>query len=161
MNDLREKMPLFEKTYFQVLEFENLEALRFCWKVREGLKQKVCFHRIKDYTDWYFANFIHLQLERKMRLTIAVLGNDNDLAKKLLAKHRRIKRVFLDNSDIERSLNRMEEELESLVRFEDQHVFKELQIMISLGQFLELEYVACTPSLICDDWPDKFWLLKR
>jgi hypothetical protein len=161
MSNLHEKAAAFEETYFQVLEFENLEALRFCWKVREGLRQKVCFLRIKDYTNWYFANFIHLQLERKLRLTIAVLGKDHELAKKLLAKHRRIKRVFLDNSDIEKSLNRVEEELESLVRFEDQHVFKELKVTLYSGQYFELEYDVSKSSFICDDWPDKFWLVKR
>lgn len=155
------KTAISDETFFQLLYIENLEAIQFCWKVREGLRQKICFIRIKNYTDWYFSNFLHLQLERKLRIAIFVLGNDHILTKKMLTKHRRIKRVFLSNKDVERSLHRIEEELENLIRFEDHYVFKELKFDYCLSEFFEREYLSPKLSHACKDWSDPFWKVKR
>jgi hypothetical protein len=161
MNATNQKTASLEETFFYVLDCENVEALQVCWKVREGLRKKICFQRIKTYADWYFSNFLHFQLERKMIVTTAILGKDHELTKKMLTKHRRIKRVFSSNEDVERSLHRIEEELENLIRFEDHFVFVELRLNYCFDDFIEREFLFPKFFHACEDWSDQFWELKR
>lgn len=161
MNITNQEAVSFEETLFHILDCENFESLQICWKVREGLRQKICFQRIKKYVDWYFSNFLHLQLERKMMMTTSIFGKDHELTKKMLTKHRRINRVFLSNEDVERSLHRIEEELENLIRFEDHFVFKELKRNYCFDDFIEREYLFPKFFHACEDWSDQFWVTKR
>ena len=81
----------------------------------------------------------HFNIEEEF--VFPLLGNEHELVKKALTDHRRLKRLFEDTTDIEKSLSLLEEELEKHIRFEERVLFpaietianeKELQLIMEI-----------------------------
>ena len=96
-----------------------------------------------------------------MKSTIKILRNeqiekDNELVERALKEHRRIKRLFNDTKDPERSLHRLEEELDAHIRFEERILFNEIQKVATETQLQKIEEIHSdldkTP-----DYHDPFW----
>lgn len=106
---------------------EHRNSLLLSWKIRKGLDNGVELIRIKKYTDWFYDNHIKHHFEDEENYIFPILGNNHKLVKKSLSRHRRLKRLFKDNKNLNRSLNQIEEELEQHVRFEEREVFKAIR----------------------------------
>ncbi len=113
--------------------------------------------RIKAYTEWFKIHYLDPHFEAEEKYIFPVLGNENDLVKRALAEHRRLKRLFLQETDIAIALNSIEEELDSHIRFEERVLFNEIQEVASPDQLEDIEKHHNGIQFTDDDWLDHFW----
>lgn len=150
--------PLKRHAAFHPLSHGHHDGLMLCWKIRSGLKNGVDVIRIKSYTNWFYSTQLLPHFEMEERLIFPLLGSGNEMVKKALADHRRLRRLFEDQEDIARSLSLIEEELEAHIRFEERVPFETIQKRLSV---VELEQLASNPALRSSslgwDWEDEFW----
>lgn len=137
------------------LHKEHHHSLELCWKIREGIKRNIAPNRIKNYADWFYTNHLELHFQIENEQLFSILGTENELVKKVLAKQRRIKKHFAKKIQAEKSLNRIEEDLEELIRFEEKNIFTTIRNNIPKNT---------TPSIIefpflelNKEWDDIFW----
>src|SRR5690606_34872295 len=97
----------------------------------------------------------HFEFEEEYMFTI--LGLDNDLVKKAMTEHRRLRRLFNDTENITKSLGLIEEELEMHIRFEERILFNEIQAAASDEQLKRIEE-AHSQNHLDESWDDEFWL---
>lgn len=149
--------PIKRHPALQPLSREHHHNLLLCWKIREGFKRNIPVERIKKYTNWFFETHIlpHFEIEEKYIFT--VLPAKDELVKKALSEHRRLRRLFQDNEEVTRSLNLIEEELESHVRFEERVLFNKIQQVATAQQWEEIEK-RHKEVPTCGDWQDEFWV---
>ncbi|SFN73523.1 hypothetical protein SAMN04487989_103103 [Bizionia echini] len=151
-----EQKPLKRHKALQPLSREHHHGLLLSWKIRSGFSKNVSADRIKSYADWFFENHLipHFELEETEIFTI--LDSDNELVKKALADHRRLKRLFTKEPNLEKSLNKIEEELEKHIRFEERILFPEIQKVASEAQLQYIEKIH-QPESFKDNITDEFW----
>jgi len=137
------------------LSRDHHQGLLLCWKIRKGISKGVEIERIKAYCVWFYKNHIkpHFQLEEKY--IFPLLGNDHELVKKALSDHRRIRKLFEDKEDPERSISLLEEELDRHIRFEERVLFMEIQEVVS-DEELKIAQKHHKDSFI-DNAEDEFW----
>ncbi|GJM33332.1 MAG: hypothetical protein DHS20C18_23330 [Saprospiraceae bacterium] len=127
-----------------------------CWKIRAGFSKGIAPERIKKYTDWFFENHIkpHFQLEEAY--VFPVLGANHKMVKKALTQHRRLTNLFNEDTEIERSLSRLEDNLARHIRFEERILFNEIQQVATKEQFalIEEKHVALKFE---ENTEDEFW----
>lgn len=149
--------PIKRNRALQSFSREHHLALQFCWKLRQGFKNKTEPERMKRYADWFGEHYLipHFALEEKY--VFPIIGNDNAMVKKALLEHRRLKRLLNETADVATSLNRLEEELERHIRFEERSLFKEVEKIADATQLetVEKHHGAHTDK---EGWEDEFWL---
>lgn len=148
--------PIKRSNALRPLSREHHHGLLLCWKIRMGLKNSIEIDRIKAYTDWFYKNSLlpHFNIEEEF--IFPLVGNENDLVKRALTDHRRIKRLFDDTKDIKKSLSLLEEELETHIRFEERILFGEIQ-KIATPHELDLIMKIHSENSVYEDWGDEFW----
>lgn len=148
--------PIKRNLALQSLSRKHHYGLLLCWKIRTGFRKEVELERIKSYADWFFKNDLppHFQIEEEF--LFPVLGNTNDLVKKAIAQHRKLKRLFEDTSDLNKSLYRIEEELEKHIRFEERILFNEIEKIATNDQF-DLLLQVHRKNIVSENWVDEFW----
>lgn len=153
--------PLKRHPAFHVLSHGHHDGLMLCWKIRSGLSKKIDPLRIKSYTNWFYSNRLLPHFESEEKFIFPLLQAENEMIKKALADHRRLKRLFEDRADVIRSLCLIEEELEGHIRFEERVLFEEIQKFASMD---DLEKLASNPALQSNttgqDWEDEFWKVR-
>ena len=140
----------------QPLSRDHHHSLLLCWKIRTGFSKGVAVERIKKYSDWFFENYIQPHFTVEEKFIFPVMGNDNTLVKKAMAEHRRLKRLFTNKDEIEKSLSLIEEELESHIRFEERVLFNEIQGIATEDQ-LELVTKYHKDQKFQENAMDEFW----
>ena len=153
MDDTR---PLKRSEYLKAISRDHHQGLLLCWKIREGFKRGVLVENIKRYIDWFWQSQLvnHFDIEEKY--IFPILGNEHELVKKALSEHRRLKRLFMQETDIWRSLNLIEEELDSHIRFEERILFNEVQRIATTAQLSSIAKHH-NVTIHFDDWSDEFW----
>jgi iron-sulfur cluster repair protein YtfE (RIC family) len=149
-------MPLKRHKSLQPLSHEHHHSLLLCWKIRMGFRKQIDLKRIKRYTDWYFHHHISPHFSLEEQHLFPILGTDHPSVKKALAEHRRLKRLFTDEHEFKKNLSRIEEELESHIRFEERVLFQEIQLQISKHQ-LELPAILHQELPYEENTSDPFW----
>ncbi len=153
MNDIK---PLKRSQYLKTISHDHHHGLLLCWKIREGFKRNVAVERIKLYIDWFWQSHLadHFDIEEKH--IFPILGSEHEFVKKALAEHRRLKRLFMQETEVWRSLNLIEEELDRHIRFEERVLFNEVQQIATIAQLSSVaEHHGSATH--CDDWADEFW----
>lgn len=135
----------------------HYEVLLFGYKVAEGLRNGVDTNRLKDYADWFLNKYLLPHFELEKNYVFPILGLDNVRVKRALANHRRLLRLFEDTEDVYRSINRIEEEIGSFVRFEDRVLLKQIQDRATPEELAEIKRQHEAVSYPEQDWKDKFW----
>lgn len=148
--------PIKRHPSLRPLSRDHHHGLLLCWKIRQGFKMAVDVQRIKDYTDWFWENQLKQHFEEEERLIFPILGNEHEMIKKVLAEHRRLKRLFEDQTEFEKSLSLIEEELEHHIRFEERVLFNEIQLVATQKQ-LEVLEEHLHQDAYCEIWKDQFW----
>jgi hypothetical protein len=140
----------------QPLSREHHHGLLICWKIREGFKRNIEVNRIKLYIDWFYKEHLlpHFEVEEKYVFTI--LDSENELIKRAIAEHRRLKRLFESSVEIQKNLSLIEEELESHIRFEERVLFNEIQKYATAKQ-LQLIQLYHFDEKFVDNQTDLFW----
>ncbi len=148
--------PIKKSKAIQPLSREHHHSLLLCWKIRKGFSKEVEVRRIKKYNDWFFENHIkpHFKIEEKY--VFPVLGDEHELVKKALAEHRRLSRLFENDEEVEKSLSRIEEELEAHIRFEERVLFNEIQKVASEEQLDRIDEHH-TKTKFQENIEDEFW----
>lgn len=151
------KKPIKRHDALKPLSREHHHGLLLCWKIRQGVRKEVEVSRIKAYTEWFKIHYLDPHFEAEEQYIFPVLGNDNKLVKRALKEHRRLKRLFSQNTDIEIALNNIEEELDSHIRFEERILFNEIQEVASAKQLADIEKHHNGIQFSDDHWQDHFW----
>lgn len=145
-------------TALKPLTHEHQTTLILCDRIREGLVQEVEPERIFQYSRWFWKSYIEPHFELEKRCLFPLLGHNNVRVKKALANHRRLSRLFDQETDLTRSLNRIEEELGVYIRYEERILYNEIQTVASSQELARIK--ACHQGLSFRDseWKDRFWV---
>ena len=148
--------PLKRHKALQPLSRDHHHGLLLSWKIRSGFSKKIEPERIKTYADWFFETHLipHFKLEEKYVFTL--LDADNDLVKQALAEHRRLIRLFKTEDDIEKSLSKIEEELELHIRFEERILFPQIQKVATEVELALIAEIHHDENFV-DKVDDEFW----
>jgi hypothetical protein len=149
--------PIKRNKNLQPLSRDHHHSLLLCWKIRTGFTKKVGVERIKHYADWFFEHHIHPHFEMEETHLFPILGNSSPLIKKARAQHQRLRRLFNDINDIEKSLSLIEEELERHIRFEERVLFNEIQKIATEKQLGIISKIH-TDGKFNDNTDDPFWV---
>lgn len=152
---MKEK-PLKRHKALQPLSREHHHGLLLSWKIRSGFSKSIEIERIKTYADWFFEHQLIPHFELEETHIFPLLDAENELIKRALAEHRRIKRLFNDTTDIEKSLHKIEEELEQHIRFEERILFPEIQKNASEEELALIEDIHDEVGFE-DNITDEFW----
>lgn len=158
---MEKKKPIRRHEALKPLSREHHHGLLLCWKIRQGIKLNVAPDRMKSYTDWFKTQYLYPHFEAEEKYVFPVLGDENQLIKKALAEHRRLKRLFNQKSDIVKALSLIEEELDNHIRFEERVVFNEVQQVASPEEFEEIQEKHHAIAFSDDHWEDHFWDPKK
>lgn len=148
--------PLKRHNALKSLSREHHHGLLLCWKIRAGIKNNIELSRIKTYADWFYVNYLIPHFDVEEKYFFPILGKENVLIKKAIAEHRRLKRLFRDDSDLKKSLNLIEEELDKHIRFEERVLFNEIQRNATQEQLLALAQIHSEDKFV-DNLTDTFW----
>lgn len=151
------KKPIKRHEALKPLSREHHHGLLLCWKIRQGVKLNIDILRIKAYTDWFKSHYLDPHFEAEENFLFPILGKENDLVKRALAEHRRLKRLFSQESDLAVAMNSIEEELDSHIRFEERVLFNEIQEVATAEQLEDIEKHHNGIQFSDDDWQDHFW----
>ena len=135
----------------------HYEVLLFGYKIAEGLRNGVKTDRLKAYADWFLNKFLIPHFEVEKKYVFPILGLNNVRVKRALANHRRLLRLFEDEEDVYRAINRIEEEIGSFVRFEDRVLLKQIQEKATPEELKEIEEQHLAITLPQHEYHDKFW----
>ncbi len=150
--------PIKRHEALKPLSREHHYGLLLCWKIRQGFKLNVDSQRIKDYTEWFKVQYLEPHFEAEEQYIFPVLGNDHELVKRALSEHRRLKRLFDQETEITKALILIEEELYSHIRFEERVLFNEIQRIATSEQLAEIEEKHQGIAFSDKEWKDKFWV---
>ncbi|MDX1829246.1 MAG: hemerythrin domain-containing protein [Lutibacter sp.] len=148
--------PIKRHETLKTLSHEHHHGLLLCWKIRTGIKNNIELSRIKKYTDWFYVNHLIPHFEVEEKYFFPILGKENELIKKAIAEHRRLKRLFENDLDHQKSLSLIEEELDRHIRFEERVLFNEIQRKATQEQLLSLEQIHSEGKFV-DNLTDTFW----
>lgn len=149
--------PLKRHKALQPFSREHHHGLLLSWKIRNGFSKNIEIERIKTYADWFFENELIPHFELEEAHIFPLLDADNELIKRALAEHRRLKRLFNDDKDVEKSLHKIEEELEQHIRFEERILFPEIQNSATEEQLALIEDIHSDERFV-DNTTDEFWI---
>ncbi|MDQ6532146.1 hemerythrin domain-containing protein [Flavobacterium sp. LHD-85] len=137
------------------LHRDHQQSLELCWVIREGIRQNVDSERIKKYANWYYINELEPHFEIEKEYIFPILGMENEMVKKVLTQHRRLKKHFTKEIEVEKALSRIEEELEVLIRYEEKNIFQAIKKNISSFE------ISLNDSFLekqdHQEWNDVFW----
>ena len=140
----------------QPLSRDHHYGLLLCWKIRAGFNKKIDPKRIWIYVSWFYKNHLISHFELEEKYIFPILGNGNALVKKALSQHRRLRRLFKDIDNKTISLNKIEEELDKHIRFEERVLFPEIQKTAMESQLLDIEKIH-SEDAFKDKIEDEFW----
>jgi len=153
---MEKKKPIKRHAALQPLSRQHHFGLLFSWKIRKGFNKNIDIERMQKYAEWFYENEIKPHFKDEEKYLFPILEDGNELIERALKEHRRIKRLFKDTKDPERSLHQLEEELDAHIRFEERILFNEIQKVATEAQLDKIEEIHSdlekTP-----DYPDPFW----
>lgn len=151
-----ETKPLKRVKELQPLSREHHHGLLLCWKIRTGFSRNIAPERIKRYTDWFYTTYLLPHFELEEEYVFSILKEDNELVKKALSEHRRLRRLFNQGISIEKNLGLIEEELEAHIRFEERVLFPEVQKAASREQLAKIDEIHKEAEFV-ENEKDVFW----
>lgn len=140
----------------QPLSREHHFGLLLSWKIRMGFSKNIEPERIKVYADWFFENHLIPHFEMEEAHIFTMLNEDHDSVKRVLADHRRLKRLFAEVGNEAQTLSKIEEELDAHIRFEERVLFPEIQKVASEEQLALIEDIHKEEGFE-DKIDDEFW----
>jgi len=148
--------PLKRDAALKTLSKEHYQGLVLCKKIRDGIKNNIEIARIKKYTDWFFKQHLipHFEIEEKYLFTI--LGNEHELIKRAISEHEGLNNLFTSNTDLEKNLRLIEDELEKHIRFEERILFQEIQ-KVATAEELKSFAFHHTDEKFVENLTDPFW----
>lgn len=131
-------------------------ALIFCRNIRRGFGLSVDPERIKKYANWFFHKNLKFHFEMEEDFIFSILNGKEKTIIKVRSYQRKLKKLFLNQTDNEKSLSLIEELLETCIRFEKKHLVDMIIDEIDLKRLILIMNLYAN-SVICEDWGDRFW----
>jgi hypothetical protein len=137
---------------------EHYDILFFGWKISEGLSNDIEINRLKAYANWFKENYVDPHFEIEKKYVFPILGLKNVRVKRAMANHRRLIRLLNEPKDVNRALNRIEEEIGRYIRFEERILYKEIEKIATPQQLQDIEEYHKSVKMPREDWKDEFWI---
>ncbi|SRX75786.1 hemerythrin domain-containing protein [Aequorivita antarctica] len=153
---MEKKKPIKRHKALQPLSRQHHFGLLFSWKLRKGFSKNIATERLQEYAKWFYEHEIKPHFREEEKYIFPILEKDNELIERALKEHRRIKRLFNDIKNPEKSLNCLEEELEAHIRFEERVLFNEIQKVATETQLEKIEEIHSDIEKY-SDYHDPFW----
>lgn len=150
------KKPIKRHIALQPLSRQHHFGLLFGWKIRKGFNKNIEPERMMKFATWFYKMEIKPHFSDEEKYLFPILEPGNELIERALKEHRRIKRLFLDTENPERSLHRLEEELDAHIRFEERILFNEIQKVATPEQLQKIEEIH-TDLEPTPEYADPFW----
>jgi hypothetical protein len=152
------RKPIKRNETLQLLSRDHHHGLLLSWKIRAGIKNEISLERIKNYCNFFYKEELiaHFNLEEQYLFTI-LDKNDPDI-KKALSEHRKLKKLFKEETIQLKNIMAIEEELEKHIRFEERVLFNKIEKVATpqqLEKIAEIHSSAANEKL--ETWEDKFW----
>ena len=148
--------PIKRSESLKPLSREHHHGLLLCWKIRAGFEKNVEISRIKKYADWFYQNYLIPHFELEEQYVFSILGNENELIKKAVSEHEKVKQLFESKTEISKNIRLIEKELESHIRFEERILFGEIQKNATTEQLQFIERNHSDEKFV-DNMTDPFW----
>lgn len=154
---MEKKSPLKRHPALRHLSHDHHHGLLLCWKIRQGFKLDVDADRMKTYCEWFWENYLHAHFEEEEKLIFPILAQDDPMIKQALSEHKRLRKLFSNWGNPEKTLGQIEEELEQHIRFEERVLFPEVQKTATAEQ---LEAIAAhgDREKFKENEADLFWI---
>lgn len=136
---------------------EHNEVILLCERIRLGLKNDIEPQRIKNYLDWFKEEYLDPHFEIEKEYIFPILGINNVRVKRALANHRRLNRLFAETTDLNKTLNKIEEELSTYIGFEERVLYNEIREIATSQQWEEIERSHQQLDFSDEMWEDRFW----
>lgn len=153
---MEKKKPIKRHIALQPLSRQHHFGLLFSWKLRKGFSKDISVERLSKFADWFYEHEIKPHFRDEEKYLFPIMDEEDELIQRALKEHRRIRRLFKDKKDPEKSLHRLEEELDAHIRYEERILFNEIQEVATPEQLAKVEEIhedlEKTP-----DYDDPFW----
>lgn len=153
---MEKKKPIKRHEALKPLSRQHHFGLLFSWKLRKGFSKDISLERMSKFADWFYEHEIKPHFQDEEKYLFPIMDEEDELIQRALKEHRRIRRLFKDKKDPEKSLHRLEEELDAHIRFEERILFNEIQKIATPEQLAKVEEIheelEKTP-----DYEDPFW----
>jgi hypothetical protein len=140
------------------LSREHHETLLFSWKLRQGLGNNTSSKELRDFTLWYWRNFMKPHFEQEEKILLPYLSGHYYEAQ-LKKEHDDIRDLVL-TLDIhpERTLfSILSSFVDNHVRFEERHVFGYLENSLTPDQLDKVAEELLSQPSCSSDWKNPFW----
>lgn len=144
-------------TAMNKLKKEHQENITLCMNIRKGFLKRVSTERIKKYVDWYWEVQLLPHFNSEERVIFPILGKKHALVKRAMSEHRKLRRLFQSNTELDKTLNRIEEELEAHIRFEERVLFVELEKLDDECVLSAIDTLHQGHKYTGLQWEDEFW----
>lgn len=154
---MEKKSPLKRHPALHHLSHDHHHGLLLCWKIRQGFKLGIEPQRIRVYCEWFWKNYLQAHFEEEEKTIFTVLPEDDPMIKQAMSEHKRLRRLFSNWENPEKTLGQIEEELEQHIRFEERVLFPEVQKTATAEQ---LEAIAAhgEREKFKENEADPFWI---
>lgn len=127
-----------------------------CLKIRKGLQAKVETARIRGYVDWFITTHLLPHFEAEEQRLFPLLPADHPSVTEALRQHQSLRELFGSKREDRGALERIAEELDAHVRFEERILFQEIQSSVPAAR-LDADELHPFPSAFCEKTDDEFW----
>lgn len=148
--------PLKRSQSLLPLSREHHHGLLLCWKIRTGIKKNIETNRINAFVDWFYQENLKEHFEIEEEHVFPVLGPEHELIVRALSEHRQLQTLFAKKSKTVETLERIANELEKHIRFEERVLFPEIEKTTS-EKNMSLIRERHNNADILEDWQDEFW----
>lgn len=154
---MKTRNPIKRHNALQPFSRQHHFGLLFSWKIRKGLSNNIPLDRLMKFAAWFYKHEIEPHFDDEEKYLFPILEPGNELVERALKEHRRIKRLFNDKKNPERTLHRLEEELDAHIRFEERTLFNAIQKVATPEQLVKIEEIH--DDLLNEhlDYDDPFW----
>ncbi|WP_276134282.1 hemerythrin domain-containing protein [Polluticoccus soli] len=150
------------------LSKDHHDGLLLCWKIRQGLKNKVDTERIVAYVLCFYENDLATHFEQEEELVFSLLAADDPMKLEAIKQHRTLNGIYKSlkhqagNTEEKLLLNQFEQELNGHIRFEERELFPYIEKMSDPDQFriAGKQIADLHQGHECLVWKDEFWATK-
>lgn len=153
---MEKKKPIKRHKALQPLSRQHHFGLLFSWKIRKGFSKNIETNRLQEYAKWFYEQEIKPHFRDEEEYLFPIMAPGNELVERALKEHRRIKRLFTNTDDPEKSLHQLEEELDAHIRFEERVLFNEIQKVATAAQLAKIEEIHSELGKH-PEYHDPFW----
>ncbi|MBW4359664.1 hemerythrin domain-containing protein [Flavobacterium taihuense] len=154
---MEKSTPIKRHESLKQLSREHHHGLLLCWKIKEGLKANIAPERIKKYADWFWEAHLATHFEMEEKHIFSILPANNELIKRAIAEHKSLNQLFHTETELLKTLEKIEKELESHIRFEERILFNEIQKHATEEQLETIQKLHVEENFE-DNVSDPFWI---